>query len=142
MNPNEALFWIGCGTPGQLAGQQAHATAQAMGFKACNLLRMAQVNLLVPPAFVLGTRWCHDETTRAQACQPATWQPGLQALQKTQGQVLGDLRRPVLLSVRSGAPVSMPGMMDTLLNIGLCAATWPSMPSGRAARFRKTRSSS
>ena len=125
MTPNEAIFWIGCGTPQQLATQQPQATAQAMGFKAYNLLRMAGVNLPVPPAFVLGTRWCHDETTRAQAGQSATWQPGLQALQQTQGQVLGDARHPLLLSVRSGAPVSMPGMMETLLNIGLCDATVP-----------------
>lgn len=125
MNPDDALFWIGCGTPGQLAGQQAHATAQAMGFKACNLLRMAQVGLPVPPAFVLGTPWCSDETTRARASQPAVWKPGLESLEKAQGQVLGDLRRPLLVSVRSGAPVSMPGMMETLLNIGLSDATVP-----------------
>jgi pyruvate, orthophosphate dikinase len=125
MNPSEAVFWIGCGTPEQLDAQQAHATAQAMGFKAYNLLRMAQVNLPVPPAFVLGTPWCDDETTRAQASQPAAWRSGLEALQKTQGQALGDPRRPLLLSVRSGAPVSMPGMMETLLNIGLCDATVP-----------------
>jgi len=48
---------------------------------------------------------------------------GLRLLERSTGQALGDARRPLLLSVRSGAPVSMPGMMDTLLNIGLCDAT-------------------
>jgi pyruvate,orthophosphate dikinase len=51
------------------------------------------------------------------------WTPGLQALERATGLLFGDARRPLLLSVRSGAPVSMPGMMETLLNIGLCDTT-------------------
>jgi pyruvate,orthophosphate dikinase len=51
------------------------------------------------------------------------WGVGLRALELSTGLVFGDVRRPLLLSVRSGAPVSMPGMMATLLNIGLCDTT-------------------
>lgn len=123
MNTANALYLIGCGSAEQLRDQQRAATAQTMGFKAYNLLRMAQIDLPVPPAFVLGTAYCHDDTTRAEASAPRTWVPGLTALQEACGLWLGDSRRPLLLSVRSGAPVSMPGMMETLLNIGLCDAT-------------------
>jgi len=121
------LYVIGCGDATQKLSQQRTATAQTMGFKAFNLLQMAQIQLPVPPAFVLGTGYCQDEQTRASAAAPQTWVPGLKALQDTCGQLLGDPRRPLLLSVRSGAPVSMPGMMETLLNIGLCDATVPGM---------------
>lgn len=94
-----------------------------MGFKAWNLLRMAQLRLPVPAAFVIGTHHCPDRVAGARAARPELWQTGLQALERATGLALGDTRRPLLLSVRSGAPVSMPGMMATLLNIGLCDAT-------------------
>lgn len=116
------LFLIACGDDDS-APDAAQASAQSMGFKAWNLLRMARMGLPVPPAFVLGTAYCADATQRALARQPDTWQAGLRALQQRLGQGLGDPRSPLLLSVRSGAPVSMPGMMETLLNIGLCDAT-------------------
>lgn len=112
----EAVYLIGCGTT---AGA-ADASARTMGFKAWNLLRMAQLGLPVPPAFVLGTDWC----ARPAA---APWQPGLDALERATGRRLGDVRRPLLVAVRSGAPVSMPGMMETLLDIGLCDATVPGL---------------
>jgi pyruvate,orthophosphate dikinase len=98
-----------------------------MGFKAWNLLRMADLALPVPPALVLGTRYCADPAARQQAASPALWRGALQALERSTGLVLGDARRPLLLSVRSGAPVSMPGMMETILNIGLCDATVPGL---------------
>jgi len=96
---------------------------EAIGFKAHNLARMAALGLPVPPAFVLGTGWC----AQAERLTSAAWQDALAALSRTTGQALGDVRRPLLLSVRSGAPVSMPGMMETLLNIGLCDATVPGL---------------
>jgi len=127
VNTVPALYLIGCGSADQQTLQDATASADSMGFKAWNLLRMARINLPVPPAFVLGTAWCQDAASRASAALPATWTGGLQALQTACGLVLGDTRRPLLLSVRSGAPVSMPGMMETLLNIGLCDATLPGL---------------
>ncbi len=114
------VYLIGCG--GDLA-VRGEATAQSMGFKAWNLLRMAQLTLPVPAAFVIGTHYCADPAARAGMAGADLWRAGLGALERSTGQALGDARRPLLLSVRSGAPVSMPGMMDTLLNIGLCDAT-------------------
>lgn len=92
---------------------------ETLGGKAYNLARMAALGLRVPPAFVLGTGWCH----KADAVTPALWHEALAALERHDGARLDDPRRPLLLSVRSGAPVSMPGMMETLLDIGLTDET-------------------
>lgn len=116
------MFLIGCGE-----GQQNDTSPSSMGFKAYNLLRMASLGLPVPPAFVLGTHYCQDPQARASAPQSDTWGEALQALEQHTGLGLGHARRPLLLSVRSGAPISMPGMMETLLNIGLCDATVPGL---------------
>jgi len=118
------VYVIGCGDKLAVDGV---ASAASMGFKAWNLLRMAQRGLPVPAAFVIGTRYCAESATPQGPAGAGLWQAGLQALEASTGQVLGDARRPLLLSVRSGAPVSMPGMMDTLLNIGLCDATVPGL---------------
>jgi pyruvate,orthophosphate dikinase len=114
------VYLIGCG--GDLA-VRGEASAKSMGFKAWNLLRMEQLALPVPAAFVIGTRHCTEPSTPDAPSGAELWQAGLQALEHSTGQALGDARHALLLSVRSGAPVSMPGMMDTLLNIGLCDAT-------------------
>jgi pyruvate,orthophosphate dikinase len=83
-------YLIGCGEPVALLAQQPTATAQTMGFKAYNLLRMAQINLPIPPAFVLGTAFCQGPQARAAAAAPSTWAPGLNALQGACKLVLGD----------------------------------------------------
>ena len=114
------VYLIGCGVAALNGLQPSSAT---MGSKAWNLLRMAQLALPVPPAFVLGTHYCIDPAARELAISPAVWNPGLHALERAAHLTFGDARCPLLLSVRSGAPVSMPGMMETLLNVGLCDAT-------------------
>lgn len=98
------------------------ASPSTFGAKAWNLARMDVLGLPVPPAFVLGTRWCQQP----EAVYPF-WPEALKRLEKVTDLGLGDPRRPLLLSVRSGAPVSMPGMMETLLNIGLTETTLPGM---------------
>jgi pyruvate,orthophosphate dikinase len=119
------VFLVGCGPTATASG-----SAEVMGFKAFNLARMAQLGITVPAAFVLGTRYCREflasggalaEETRAQirSCT--------RHLEEVSGLGLGSPRRPLLLSVRSGAPVSMPGMLDTVLNVGLCDSTLPGM---------------
>ena len=95
------------------------ASAQTMGAKAWGLLCMDRLGLPVPPAFVIGTQHCANNNTGAKgagkphppAASPPFWQAGLPALEHASGLALGDARRPLLLSVRSGAAVSMPGMM-------------------------------
>ncbi|MFA6156559.1 PEP/pyruvate-binding domain-containing protein [Mesorhizobium sp.] len=110
------IFFIG-GTEPLSEG----VTSDMLGFKAFNLAGMAAIGLRVPPAFVLGTQWC----ARQEEITPDIWRSGLDRLETATDLCLGDARKPLLLSVRSGAPVSMPGMMETLLNIGLTDATLP-----------------
>lgn len=121
----DSFYLIGCLAPAGCAPAEYKPSAETMGFKAFNLLRMAALGLPVPPAFAIGTIYCRDDASRSKASQPALWHPGLQALERAAHLDFGDVRLPLLLSVRSGAPVSMPGMMETLLNIGLCDATLP-----------------
>jgi pyruvate,orthophosphate dikinase len=96
-----------------------------VGFKAHNLMRMAALGLPVPSGFVLPTAWCRAELEDALAT--ATLEDQLRGriarLEAASGLGFGHARRPLLVSVRSGAPVSMPGMMDTVLNVGLSNAT-------------------
>jgi pyruvate, orthophosphate dikinase len=101
------------------------ADTNTMGSKAYGLLRLARLGLPVPPAFVLSTSLCREYFAR-KGHPPADLQEllgtGLARLEQATGKQFGSERRPLLVSVRSGAPVSMPGMMDTLLNVGLCEA--------------------
>jgi len=99
------------------------ASAQTMGSKAFNLWRMAEMGLTVPPAMVIGTYYtgCPDD------CLEPLFARGLPALEQASGRLFGDGRKPLIVSVRSGAPLSMPGMMETLLNIGLSDATLPGL---------------
>jgi pyruvate,orthophosphate dikinase len=116
------VYLIGCGD--RDAVTRGRPSAQSMGFKAWNLLRMAELSLPVPAGFVIGTAYCSNTVARASsAATRELWMPGLEALERETGQALGDARHPLLVSVRSGAAVSMPGMMDTILNVGLCDAT-------------------
>lgn len=116
-NPLRLILSIGAG----VALLEA-ASPASLGFKAWNLARMAELGLPVPPAFVIGTGWCGRE-----APDPGLWREALQQLERETGLGFGDARHPLLLSVRSGAPVSMPGMMETLLNVGLTETTLPGL---------------
>jgi pyruvate,orthophosphate dikinase len=99
------------------------ARAATIGAKAAGLLRLAQLGLPVPPAFVLDTTICRDYLTRGGRLSDAVREliaHGLVRLEQATGRRFGGARRPLLVSVRSGAPVSMPGMLQTILNVGLC----------------------
>ncbi len=94
---------------------------EVVGNKAWNLMRMAKAGLPVPPGFVLPTEWCRLH--RAGRLQPdalrRTLDIGIARLEAATGLGFGASRRPLLVSVRSGAAASMPGMMETVLDIGL-----------------------
>lgn len=115
------VYLIGTG-----AALAAGAAPGEMGFKAYNLARMAAVGMPVPPAFVLSTAFCRDYYA-AKCALPAGFRALLDAnlreLERMSGLSFGGTRRPLLVSVRSGAAVSMPGMLDTVLNVGLNDAT-------------------
>ncbi|MBI2316869.1 MAG: pyruvate, phosphate dikinase [Betaproteobacteria bacterium] len=104
-------------------GVEPRETPEVMGFKAWNLLRMARIGLPVPSAFVLGTPFCRAWFERGGSL-PAGFRDllaqNVRRIEAESGAGLGSTRRPLLVSVRSGAPVSMPGMLDTVLDVGLC----------------------
>jgi len=102
-----------------LPGRPLPATGpEQVGNKAWNLMRMAEAGLPVPPAFVLPTDWCRvrplDQASLSEAL--AT---GIRELEAATGLAFGAARRPLLVSVRSGAALSMPGMLETVLDVGL-----------------------
>jgi pyruvate,orthophosphate dikinase len=104
-----------------LGGRDGVPDAGQVGFKAHNLMRMAAIGMPVPQGFVLPTQWCQDarEGKAVKAQLAGALQTGIRDLERATGLGFGSTRRPLLVSVRSGAPVSMPGMMETVLNVGL-----------------------
>ncbi|MCL2682297.1 MAG: pyruvate, phosphate dikinase [Bacteroidales bacterium] len=101
---------------------------ELLGGKGANLAEMCLLGLPVPAGLTITTECCTDYY--ANNCQlPAglmdeVWK-GMQDVEKNMGMKYGDAENPLLLSARSGSRSSMPGMMDTVLNIGLCSTTLP-----------------
>jgi pyruvate,orthophosphate dikinase len=93
---------------------------ELLGGKGCGLAVMTAMGLPVPPGFTLTTEACRrfDEDGWTEELDLAV-RAGLAELEHTTGARLGDRDRPLLVSVRSGAEVSMPGMMDTVLDVGM-----------------------
>jgi pyruvate,orthophosphate dikinase len=104
-----------------LGGRDGVPDANRVGFKAHNLMHMASMGLPVPQGFVLATDWCHamSDGRNEKTKLTSALQAGIRELERSSGLGFGSPRRPLLVSVRSGAPVSMPGMMETVLNVGL-----------------------
>lgn len=94
-----------------------------LGGKGAGLAEMSRIGLPVPPGFTITTEACRDFSAKGgQEIDPALWQEILQhlaELERRTGKQFGSPSNPLLVSVRSGAPISMPGMMDTVLNLGL-----------------------
>lgn len=93
-----------------------------LGGKGANLAEMASLGLPVPPGFTINTDVCTYYYEHEKSYPPeleGQVNDALAALEKQMGKKFGDNENPLLVSVRSGARVSMPGMMDTVLNLGL-----------------------
>ncbi len=93
-----------------------------LGGKGANLAEMAGIGLPVPPGFTVSTDVCALFLKKGNKLPDEVKKEihvNLERLEKTAGQKFGDKRNPLLVSVRSGAKFSMPGMMDTILNLGL-----------------------
>ena len=92
-----------------------------LGGKGANLCTMAQSGLPVPPGFILTTEVCR-EYMKDPSIMDKVWddvKASVARLEKETGKGFNDKKNPLLVSVRSGAPISMPGMMETILNLGL-----------------------
>ncbi len=97
-----------------------------LGGKGANLAEMTNIGLPVPPGFTITTEACNAYFDAGKQLPEGLWDQVLEAMkevEKQAGKKLGDPANPLLVSCRSGARVSMPGMMDTVLNIGLNADT-------------------
>lgn len=101
---------------------------EEIGSKAANLARMAALGLPVPPAFVVPIAMCARlnepgaDSGEAERQLAEALREGIAYLETATGKKFGDRRRPLLVSVRSGAAVSMPGMLDTVLDVGCTSA--------------------
>src|SRR5215471_16002241 len=114
------------------------ALRSRLGGKGCELAEMTNMGVPVPPGFTITTEaWAayHKGGKKYPAGLWKQVERGLERLEKAAGARLGDPDRPLLVSVRSGARVSMPGMMDTVLNLGLNDET----VEGLARRTRNER---
>ncbi|MDX1547916.1 MAG: PEP/pyruvate-binding domain-containing protein, partial [Rhodothermales bacterium] len=116
-NAKQHVYRFGAGRAEGNKGMKA-----LLGGKGANLAEMSAIGLPVPPGFTITTEACRHYVEHGQA-----WPDGLEAevrgglrhVEAILGKTLGDPQNPLLVSVRSGAAVSMPGMMDTVLNLGL-----------------------
>lgn len=101
-----------------------------LGGKGANLAEMAGLGLPVPPGFTITTECCVEYFKRGMK-YPAELKSEVNAalarVEKETGMKLGDVNNPLLVSCRSGARSSMPGMMETVLNVGLCSRTIPGL---------------
>src|SRR5437870_4229303 len=93
-----------------------------LGGKGANLAEMTRIGLPVPPGFTITTEVCTyyyaNKRTYPKELQPQI-EAGVSFMEKLLDKKIGDMGKPLLVSVRSGARDSMPGMMDTILNLGL-----------------------
>jgi pyruvate,orthophosphate dikinase len=106
--------------PGKTEGRAEQK--ELLGGKGANLADMTSAGLPVPPGFTITTETCreyNDAGGKLPAALMDEVKDHLKRVEKATGKKFGDAKNPLLLSVRSGAKVSMPGMMDTVLNLGL-----------------------
>ena len=106
-------------------GKQTDGNAgmrQTLGGKGANLAEMAAIGLPVPPGFTISTEvcsWYYDNEREYPASLAGEIEAAIAGIEEQMGKKFGARRNPLLVSVRSGARDSMPGMMDTILNLGL-----------------------
>ena len=95
---------------------------ELLGGKGANLAEMTNLGMPVPPGFIITTEACTQYYNDNEQISPEIQDEIMQYVDKLEtmsGQKFGDRENPLLVSVRSGARASMPGMMDTILNLGL-----------------------
>ena len=125
MATNKYVYYFGPdGTEGDASMKNT------LGGKGANLAEMAKLGLPVPAGFTIACEFCSVYIAEGRQFPQSLRDEVAQALQKTEaamGMKYGDAENPLLLSCRSGARQSMPGMMETVLNVGLCSTTIPGL---------------
>ena len=113
---NKFIYLFGAKTDGDATMRNL------LGGKGANLAEMARIGLPVPPGFTITTEVCdyfYKNGKKYPASLAADVKAGVASVERQMGKIFGDENDPLLFSVRSGARESMPGMMDTILNLGL-----------------------
>ena len=116
-------------TAGKMVYRLAEGGADMVGLlggKGAHASEMARIGIPVPPGFVITTEASLEYFQRGRQFPEGLWEnvvANMRVLEKETGRLFGDPDNPLVVSVRSGAPVSMPGMMDTILNMGVTDAT-------------------
>src|SRR5437868_2806186 len=114
--PEQSVYFFGDGRAEGTKDMKA-----ILGGKGANLAEMTNLGVPVPPGFTIACSVC-NAYLRDRQIPPALREEvhaALARLERVTGKTFGDATQPLLVSVRSGAPVSMPGMMETILNLGL-----------------------
>ena len=115
--------WVYHFTEGSAAARSAHGEPRdLLGGKGAGAAEMTKAGMPVPPGFTITTEACRAYLANKGKFPPGMWEQtttALKTLERKTGKRFGDPHNPLLVSVRSGAKFSMPGMMDTVLNLGL-----------------------
>jgi pyruvate,orthophosphate dikinase len=109
-----------------------------LGGKGANLFDATSLGIPVPPGFTVTTEGCNDYLAAGEQFPAGLWEQSLEAvkgLEEITGKRFGDPKNPLLVSCRSGAKFSMPGMMDTILNIGMNDTIAESLAKLTSPRF-------
>jgi pyruvate,orthophosphate dikinase len=123
--PKKQVYFFGDGKADGRAGMK-----ELLGGKGANLAEMSTLKIPVPAGFTISTEVCtayYSNKGKLPKTLTAEVTKSLKRVEKVMGKKFGDPKNPLLLSVRSGARMSMPGMMDTVLNIGLSSKTLPGL---------------
>jgi pyruvate, orthophosphate dikinase len=123
--------WVYTFGDGKAEGQSS--MRDLLGGKGANLAEMSNMGLPVPPGFTITTEvctWYYANGRTYPEALASQVETGLAQIGKLTGKVFGDAANPLLVSVRSGARASMPGMMDTILNLGLNDITVVALAKG------------
>src|SRR5689334_17192577 len=112
----QAVYFFGNGS-----AEGTRDMTSVLGGKGANLAEMTNLGVPVPPGFTIACSLCIDYLRDGRAPDSLSEEvaAALDRLERVTGKKFGDPANPLLVSVRSGAPQSMPGMMETILNLGL-----------------------
>jgi pyruvate, orthophosphate dikinase len=127
MSPKQNVYFFGGGKADGDASMK-----NLLGGKGANLAEMGKLGIPVPPGFTITTEVCtyyYENKKKYPATLTAEVKKSLDKMAKLMGVTFGDAKKPMLVSVRSGARSSMPGMMETVLNVGLTSKTIPGLIS-------------
>ena len=130
--------WVYTFGPGISEGEASEEFKNLLGGKGSNLAEMSKIDLPVPPGFTVTTEVCtayYENDKNYPAELEAQVLEAIAKVEASTGKEFGSETNPLLLSVRSGARVSMPGMMDTVLNLGLTDTSVKAMADKAGARF-------